>query len=523
MNEPANRIRLRRLEITNYQAIKYIAFDIAPGITPIAGRTAQGKSTIPQGIRELLQKGGVSSRPLRNGAAEGSIRAEFSDGSVGEKKITAKGTQPFRRTMVDGMKGGLESVAGWISDEIFDPLAFGALAATKPGRRAQAETIMEIAGGDTSEIDEERVAALAEESAAGKAAADLEAQARGVVVPGDVAFLGEERPIVDRVDLVAIAGKRGEAVVQKAANDEKRRAVDAMVQGREAAARGCDVAERDAEAAQAALDRAIGAKRIAAGKLIDAQAAEDATRAAAAALVDIDTTAIDAEIAAARAANATARAEAEAHNRSVRAAVEQHAAHLRGMAERAKLETRAKAARAEERAAAARKKEADGQKAAAIAEAAAKMPIAGLTIEGIDREVFLNGAPLSQASTRERMAIGCAIALARNPRLGLLWIDYGNELDADAEAWLQDFLAANDADAFVVHVVDDPATAQGIVVEGGEILADRRENIPTATAAPKKEAKPKRAKAAPLVVKEAKPAELETALDDDDGAPPADG
>ena len=125
----------------------------------------------------LVVKNGVnscsataSSMPLRRGAAEGLIRAELTDGSVIEKKITPKGAQPTRRTDAEGKRTGIDSLQGWISEEVFNPLAFAALADSKAGRRAQAEVISEIAGLNTAKLDDERAQHLADESAAKKAA-----------------------------------------------------------------------------------------------------------------------------------------------------------------------------------------------------------------------------------------------------------------------------------------------------------------------------------------------------------------
>lgn len=486
MSEPTSttddfgkRVRLKRLEVRNYQKITCAVFDVLPGVNDIAGSPAQGKSTIPQAIRELFTKGGVSSMPLRRGAADGEIIATFDDGSKVEKKITAKGASPTRRTDAEGKRTGIDQLTGWISPDVFNPLSFRALSDSKPGRRTQAEIISEIAGLDTTAIDDERAGHLAAESAAGKAADDLEAQARGVVVPADVAMPGEERVGADVVDVATIAGRKAEVAQAKAANDKQRAAAK---QASSDAAKAAD-AERAAIGEVNRLRAALSAAEVAADAASKAAiAAQDKAAemlAAAAALVDPDTSGIDAEIEAAKKTNADARAEVELHNKAVRAAHAAHADHLRAAAERAKLLQKAAAKRTEERDAASRKRDCDARKAQAIAEAAKKMPVQGLTVEGTgaDREVYFNGVPFSQASTMESLQVGCALALARNPKLGFLWIDFGNELDEAALEWLQGFLVANNADAFVVHVVldaDKIDDATGLIIEGGEIVADRR-------------------------------------------------
>ncbi len=472
MNE-TTRVRLRGLRVENYQAIKLVEFAVRRGINDIAGSPAQGKSTIPQAIKELFTKGGVSSMPLRRGAAEGSIIATFDDGSVVEKRLGPKGASPTRRTDAEGKKTGIDSLTGWISPDVCNPLAFAALSESKPGRRAQAEIISEIAGLDTGPIDTERAQHLAAESAAAKAAEDLEAQARGVVVPA----LPIEVP--SPIDEASIASRKGEVEKQKAANDTQRRdAATADKSFREASKRVDDL-EVEITKVEARLADLRGQRT----RALDEATAKGVTAhdlsTAAAALVDPTTDAIDAEIAAAK-----------LHNERSREAAEVAREHNRTLGERAKLQEKAAAKRTEERAAGMKKRECDAKKAEAIATAAKKMPVAGLTIEGegADREVYMNAVPLSQASTMQRLQLGCALALARNPKLGFLWIDYGNELDETALCWLQGFLEEHNADAFVVHVVLDGTKideADGLIVEGGEVVADRRKTRKARTAAPK--------------------------------------
>lgn len=456
---PPRRVRLKRLEVRNFRKIEFVAFDVMPGVNDIAGATAQGKSTIPLAVVELLKKGGVSSRPLRNGAADGSIRAEFDDGSVAEKAIGPSGAKPTKALAGDGRRIPVDELQGWISDEIFDPLKFAALADTKAGRRLQAEMLAELVGLDTTKVDTEREQALANESAAKKAAEEYEAQAKGVQVPA----LPTDVP--ELIDEAAIAAEKGPAAEAKAANDRVREAA-------KAAHLEVTRADKAADEARVAVDRARKQLADAESTLLERIKAHDAAIEAAAehgrkvaALKDPDTSTIDSRL-----------ADAKANNVRAREAEKATAEHKRATAERERIAGQARKKRDEERAAAAVKRDCDARKAAAIAQAASKMPIPGLSIEGIgaDREVFLNAVPLSQASTRERMALGCALALLREPRLRLLWIDFGNELDPAAVEWLQGFLEANDADAFVVHVVANPADADGLIIEEGKVVADRR-------------------------------------------------
>lgn len=485
------RIRLSRLEITNYQTIKIIKFDILPGVNDISGRCAQGKSTIPQAVVELLRKGGVSSRPLRTGADKGEIRGLFSDGSTITKKLKPDGAEPSRRVS-DGMKGGLETWHGWITDQIFDPLAFKRLGDTKPGRRLQAEMIAALAHCDTTPIDDKRKAAVEARTAIGRTGEALKAQLDAIVVPEAIIVLRDgteipdERPIVDAVDVADIASRKADAATQKAGNDKAREGARRASAEAKSADEAVGVLERQIEDLQRHLAAAVDRSRKAVVTLKDAEAN-------AAALIDPDTADIDRQIADARTANTAARADAEAHNRRVRAAREQAAGAVRDREERDRLiaaatkqrdglAAKVAAERVRWEAENATVKTLDEERAALIA--AAKMPIDGMTIagEGTDREIYYRGEPFSQSSGAEGLLVGCAIGFAQNPALGLLSIDYGDALDRDLLAVLQAQLVEHDADAFVIHVVDPPADGQpdqrkGLVIEGGEIVADNRPEL----------------------------------------------
>ena len=57
------------------------------------------------------------------------------------------------------------------------------------------------------------------------------------------------------------------------------------------------------------------------------------------------------------------------------------------------------------------------------------MPVEGLGFgAGI---VTFNGLPFDQASTAEQLRVSVAIAMAANPKLRVLRIKHGNDLDAD--------------------------------------------------------------------------------------------
>lgn len=72
----------------------------------------------------------------------------------------------------------------------------------------------------------------------------------------------------------------------------------------------------------------------------------------------------------------------------------------------------------------------EAEKAAAIGDA--KLPVKGLSFDSTG--VRFQGKPLDQCSTRERLCVSTAIALASRPELKLLLVERGNDLDDDGLA-----------------------------------------------------------------------------------------
>lgn len=106
-------------------------------------------------------------------------------------------------------------------------------------------------------------------------------------------------------------------------------------------------------------------------------------------------------------------------------------------------------------------------KAKADAIAAAKMPVPGLGFgDGI---VTLNGVPFDQASTAEQLRTSMAIAMAANPKLRIIRIQHGNDLDADNLKLIASMAKDNDYQVWLERV--DSSSKVGIVIEDGSVVA----------------------------------------------------
>ena len=81
----------------------------------------------------------------------------------------------------------------------------------------------------------------------------------------------------------------------------------------------------------------------------------------------------------------------------------------------------------------------------------AAWPVEGLAVDS--EGLLLNGIPVEQCSTSERIKLWTYLSAAMNPELRLLVIKDGNDLDLDSLRELDTFLQANDFQAIVEFVV----------------------------------------------------------------------
>lgn len=97
--------------------------------------------------------------------------------------------------------------------------------------------------------------------------------------------------------------------------------------------------------------------------------------------------------------------------------------------------------------------------------ARATMPIEGLAVDG--ESVTFNGIPLEQASGAERLRVSTAIAAALNPKLRVIRIRNGNDLDEDGVKLLAEFAAQQGLQVWIERIV--PGTENAVILEDGHI------------------------------------------------------
>lgn len=101
--------------------------------------------------------------------------------------------------------------------------------------------------------------------------------------------------------------------------------------------------------------------------------------------------------------------------------------------------------------------------------AAADWPVEGLSVDS--EGLLLNGIPVEQCATSERIKLWAKLSSSMNPELRLLVIKNGNDLDNDSLAALDQFLKESDFQAIVEYVVRSDADCERcvVVIEDGSV------------------------------------------------------
>lgn len=92
-------------------------------------------------------------------------------------------------------------------------------------------------------------------------------------------------------------------------------------------------------------------------------------------------------------------------------------------------------------------------------------PVEGLGLD--DNTVTYQGIPFDQVSTSERIRISVAMGLAMNPKLRVLLVRNGNDLDADNLEMVREMAAEADAQVWIERIEAGGDVA--VVIEDGEV------------------------------------------------------
>lgn len=421
-------MQILRLEAENFKRLRAVQIDPKGQMVLVAGRNAQGKSSVLDAIAAaLMGAGSCPSDPIRHGEQSAQIRLDMGDVII-TRKFTPSGSTltvtnaecakfPSPQKMLDSLLGSLT----------FDPLAFIRM---KPREQFdQLKTVSRV-DLDLDQLDALNRRDYDRRTDINREAKTIRAQIEGLRIPRgeiesprDVAALLQQVNDTSEMRMESIKEREERQRMQNEA-DRKRIKIEEL--RKEAVALMADV-----KALEAKLEMPI--------TTADPQAL----------LAEIDRV------------NDCLRT-AQAHNDAVNAARQQ-------IQRRDDLEAQAKEKEAQAQglteAMAAR------QQAKESALAAAAFPIPGLSLG--DGQVMFNGVPLSQASSAEQLRISTALAMAANPKVNVILIREGSLLDEDGIRMVAEMASEKGYQVWIEKV--DSSRTVGVVIEDGSVVADNQE------------------------------------------------
>lgn len=411
-------MKISNIHIENFKRISEL--DVAPGthLFIVGGKNGNGKSSLLDAVSAAFGgKKSLPDRPIRDGAEAGEIVIKLDSGHIVRSDL--KGGVTVSKD-VDGRLAKLSSPQALL-DAMRGSLAMDPLAFLRQDPKAQAKTVRELSGCDTTAIEADGKAAAEARTIIGRAVDSLVAQLKAA--PEDAEAPAEP---VDTATLAADleAETRKSAAKAKAAQESER-----LVQVATAA-------EAKIEAARVVLAKAIAESERASSAAHQAAVAAES-------MPDGNTIIVTARLSG-----------ASEHNRRHAAAVARRALVEKmraASAEHERLDAQVKAKRDEYRATI----------------AAAKMPVDGLAF-GSDGLTFRD-IPLSQVSSAEQLRVSLAVASALAPQLRTILIREGSLLDTDSLAEVAAFCEANDLQVLMERVGHGDECS--IVMHDGRVLA----------------------------------------------------
>ena len=429
-NKPmSERHRLIQLTAENIKRVKAVSFTFKNGVTVIAGRNAQGKTSALDALMFLLMgKRHPDPKILREGEAKGFVEVE-TDRLLLKRTVTNTGGGTLTVKPKDG--GATYAGPQNFLDEITGRVCFDPLAFMRMSDKEQAIRLRELVGLDFTETDAEIQKAYNERTEINRDFKRLAAELYGMEY--DASATEKKDPTAVRSKLSAINDLRSEAETSRRKLFDLRRYEENVLKS-----------ITDLKAEKAALEARLEEIEVGIDKCKDAhdQTVQDIARAEAryqeqeAAVPDQNELLAELEA-------------IQLHNQNVEQTLRaSDKAEQCDATRRISEKLTAKIERLQR------------EKAEALK--SAKFPVAGLSFTG--EGVTFNGIPLSQASGSEQIRVAVAISAAMNPSLPVMIIKDGSLLDKDSmnllgqlaeELDLQILMERIERDEFVSVVIED--------------------------------------------------------------------
>lgn len=422
MDQP---LTFTKLEVSNVLRIKLVRVRPDGSVFVVGGANDQGKTSLIDSIAMLL--GGadaIPKVPLRKGAKRGHIIGRLGGPEGHELEIERTFTEKSSALVVRNADGQEQKSPQKLLATLYSSISFDPLEFIKVKPQARAELAKRAMGLDFTELETKRAQAFTDRHAANKRVRDLEGELRGLGEYDDDAPK-QEQSAAELAGKVADARSYGTrlALLEESVADRRQMA--------ERAAERVERAKRELAAADAALLEAGQAYQGAQAALTEAQGAAPDVAVLEASLRDVE------------AVNARVR------QNQARDAKESELDRARGDAERLEGELKAF----------------DEEKAKRIADT--KFPVAGVSFspEGL---VLLDELPFEQAAHSKQIRLSAAIGFALNPRLRVLLIREGSDLDSKARKLLAE-IATEQGGQVWLEVVSESGEGCSVVLEDGEV------------------------------------------------------
>ncbi len=405
--------RIIELHASNVKKLKAVSIDNPdPTCNVIGGQNAQGKTSLIDSI--VMAIGGKTSipdKPIRDGEEHAEIVLKTEDLIV-TRKFTPSGSS----LKVTNHEGLTHSKAQSKLDELIGRLTLDPLAFTRLDAKKQAQTLRDLLGIDTSELDEKRKSTFDTRTEVNRDIKKLEAQLGEMTLHEGVGE--EEVSLTSLVEESKQISEKNQQITQcKDLLESLGRRMDGIAE---------QIAQLNKEAAAVGIK--IDTERQRLEELGSFQSLDDVNQ---------------------RIANS------EDTNRKIREnqqykqtnqTLDEHTKRADQLSEQLM--------------------QIDQTKAEMLA--AAEYPIDGIGIS--DDGVFTyRGIPFDQASAAEQLKVSAAMGLALNPKLRVLLIRDGSLLDDESLAQLKQFAVDNDAQLWIERVGTGEEVS--IVIEDGEIAS----------------------------------------------------
>lgn len=438
--KPMDGFRVLSLKASNVKRLKTINITPDPNspLVIIGGNNGEGKSSAIDCISYALGgKDAVCADPIRHGQTKAWTEIDLGD-YIAKRRFTPAGQILEVRTK-DGMGIGspqtiLDGLCGLLT---FDPLEFSRM---NPRRRFDTLRGLVKLDVDLPALEAERKTIFDQRTEMARRHRDYLGQLRQSDEP-DASLPSE------KVNIGSLVAEKNVLVEQQRANDQKRRDHQHMASQLEAAQQAISTTDQRI----AELERQVSELRRQREHQVETIEALRGTHRAIAieidALVDPDTTEIDAKI-------------AEASSINVR--IERAADYRKRAGELTKMQTEIEAKTEKIEAL-------DAKKQKALAQAT--FPIDGLMFA--DGDVTYNGILFDQLSSAEQVRVSLAMAMAMNPKLRVIMIKDGSLLDETSLGIIRE-MAENNGFQIWIEVVGNRADAT-VIIEDGAIVGAEQE------------------------------------------------